>query len=142
VIVASFFDIHSHKMPTKREEKAEEFRKVTKQFLLEHLEEDELDLSMCNLSRVPVKELVSAFGHSNIIHWFSSPACILWRHPFPTSLFMSTCTGTSGKYFKLFLTQAGSVVIIVMSLLEVYVPNSVTNVIKILTPLILKHLGW
>jgi len=44
-------------MPTKREEKAEEFRKVTKQFLLEHLEEDELDLSMCNLSRVPVKEL-------------------------------------------------------------------------------------
>ena len=81
MIVASFFDIHSHKMPTKREEKAEEFRKVTKQFLLEHLEEDELDLSMCNLSRVPVKELVSAFGHSNIIHWFSSPACILYFLP-------------------------------------------------------------
>ena len=48
-------------MPTKKEEKAEEFRKVTKQFLLDHLEEDELDLSMCDLTRVPVKELVGAF---------------------------------------------------------------------------------
>ena len=26
-------------------------------------------------------------GHSNIIHCFSSPARILWRHPLPTSLF-------------------------------------------------------
>lgn len=26
-------------------------------------------------------------GHSNIIHWFSSPARILWRHLLPTSLF-------------------------------------------------------
>ena len=31
-------------------------------------------------------------GHSNIIHCFSSPACLLWRHPLakhPTSLFTS-----------------------------------------------------
>lgn len=36
-----------------------EERKITKQFLLEHLDDDEMDLGMINLTRVPVKELVS-----------------------------------------------------------------------------------
>ena len=40
-------------MPEKSEEP-----KLTKQFILDHLDEDEVDLSMCNLPRVPVKELV------------------------------------------------------------------------------------
>lgn len=31
--------------------------KLSKQFILDHLDEDEVDLSMCNLPRVPVKEL-------------------------------------------------------------------------------------
>ena len=37
-------------------------------------------------------EFISANGHSNIIHGFSSPAHLLWRHPLPkhpTSLFTS-----------------------------------------------------
>ena len=46
-----------HRMSTKK--KMEEGPHVTRQFLLDHLNEDELDLSVCNLSRVPVKELVS-----------------------------------------------------------------------------------
>lgn len=33
--------------------------KVTKQFLLDHLEEDVLDLSVCSLTKFPAKELVS-----------------------------------------------------------------------------------
>lgn len=37
-----------------------EQRRITKQFLLEHLEDNEMDLSMTDLTRVPVKELVSA----------------------------------------------------------------------------------
>ena len=41
--------------------KTEEGPHVTRQFLLDHLNEDELDLSVCNLTRVPVKELVSGF---------------------------------------------------------------------------------
>ena len=36
--------------------------KLSKQFILDHLDEDEVDLSMCNLPRVPVKELVSGAG--------------------------------------------------------------------------------
>ena len=36
---------------------AEEPR-ITKQYLLDHLDENELDLSMIKLSKVPVKELV------------------------------------------------------------------------------------
>lgn len=39
----------------------EEGPHVMSQFLLDHLNEDELDLSVCNLTRVPVKELVSDF---------------------------------------------------------------------------------
>ena len=35
--------------------------KVTKQFILEHLEDNEIDLSLCNLTKVPVKELVRKF---------------------------------------------------------------------------------
>jgi len=35
-----------------------EERRITKQDLLDHLDENELDLSMINLSKVPVKELV------------------------------------------------------------------------------------
>ena len=31
----------------------------TKRFVLEHTEEDVIDLSLCNLTKVPVKELVS-----------------------------------------------------------------------------------
>lgn len=31
---------------------------ITKDFILKQLDEDELDLSMCNLSEVPVRELV------------------------------------------------------------------------------------
>ena len=34
-------------------------QKINKQFILDHLDEKEIDLSMCNLSQVPVKELVS-----------------------------------------------------------------------------------
>ena len=37
---------------------AEREAKITKEFILEHLDENEIDLSMNNLSRVPVKELV------------------------------------------------------------------------------------
>ena len=33
--------------------------KVTKQFILDHLDDSELDLSLCYLTTVPVKELVS-----------------------------------------------------------------------------------
>lgn len=33
--------------------------KVTKQFLLDHLEEDVLDLSLYSLTKFPAKELVS-----------------------------------------------------------------------------------
>ena len=35
-----------------------EERKITKQFLMEHLDENEMDLEMANLSKVPVRELV------------------------------------------------------------------------------------
>ena len=35
-----------------------EERRITKQYLLEHLDQNELDLSMTNLSKVPVRELV------------------------------------------------------------------------------------
>jgi hypothetical protein len=35
-----------------------EERRITKQYLMEHLDENELDLSMINLSKVPVRELV------------------------------------------------------------------------------------
>ena len=42
-----------------KSKKSSEEPRVTKQFILDHLDEDEIDLSMCNLSRVPVKELVS-----------------------------------------------------------------------------------
>lgn len=31
---------------------------ITKRFVLEHTDEDEVDLSLCNLTKVPVKELV------------------------------------------------------------------------------------
>ena len=41
----------------------------------------------------------------------------------PTSRYSSSCTRTSGKYFKPFLTQPGSDVIIVLTEPEVYVPN-------------------
>ena len=34
-------------------------QKISKQFILDHLDEKEIDLSMCNLSQVPVKELVN-----------------------------------------------------------------------------------
>jgi len=51
----------------------------------------------------------------------------------PTSRYSSSCTGTSGKYFKPFLTQPGSDVIIVLTEPEVYVPNSMSNTIMILT---------
>lgn len=37
-----------------------EQRRITRQFLLEHLDDNEMDLSMTDLSKVPVKELVSA----------------------------------------------------------------------------------
>ncbi len=33
--------------------------KINKQFILAHMDEKEIDLSMCNLSKVPVNELVS-----------------------------------------------------------------------------------
>ena len=48
---------------------------------------------------------------------------------------MSLFTGMSGKYFKLFLTQPGSVVIIILTQPEVHVPNSTiaSNVILTLT---------
>ena len=35
-----------------------EERKMTKEYLLEHLDEHEMDLSMANISKVPVRELV------------------------------------------------------------------------------------
>ena len=35
-------------------------KRVSKQFILDHLEESEVDLSLCYLSTVPVKELVGA----------------------------------------------------------------------------------
>lgn len=38
-----------------------EQRRITKQFLLEHLDDNEMDLSMTDLSKVPVKELVSIY---------------------------------------------------------------------------------
>ncbi len=41
-------------MPPKKPEET----KVTKQFILDRLEENEVDLSMCGLTKVPVKELV------------------------------------------------------------------------------------
>ena len=34
---------------------------VTKEFIKEHMDGKEIDLSMCSLSKVPVKELVSGF---------------------------------------------------------------------------------
>ena len=34
-------------------------QKITKAFILDHLDESELDLSLCYLTTVPVKELVS-----------------------------------------------------------------------------------
>ena len=37
-----------------------EEQRITKQYLLEHLDDNELDLSVANLSKVPVKEVVSA----------------------------------------------------------------------------------
>jgi len=37
-------------------------------------------------------------GHSIIIHWFSSPARILWRHPLPTSLFTPTEILSQNKF--------------------------------------------
>ena len=40
-------------MPREQDE-----QKITKQYVLERTDEDETDLSLCNLSRVPVKELV------------------------------------------------------------------------------------
>lgn len=36
-----------------------EERKITKEYLLEHLDVNEMDLGMTKLARVPVKELVS-----------------------------------------------------------------------------------
>ena len=35
-----------------------EERKMTKEYLLEHFDEHEMDLSMANISKVPVRELV------------------------------------------------------------------------------------
>lgn len=35
--------------------------KITKQFLLDHLEDDILDLSVCSLTKFPAKELVSEY---------------------------------------------------------------------------------
>ena len=43
-----------------------EERRITKQYLLEHLDNNEMDLGMSNLSKVPVKELVSACNFSCI----------------------------------------------------------------------------
>ena len=50
--------------------------KVNKQFILDHLEEKEIDLSMCSLSRVPVKELVSSgtFYQPLLVPSLASPA--------------------------------------------------------------------
>ncbi len=42
-------------------------QKVTKQFIVEHLDEKEIDLSMCELSQVPVKELVSEFNQEYVL---------------------------------------------------------------------------
>ncbi len=36
-------------------------QKITKQFILNHLEDSEVDLSLCYLITVPVKELVSIY---------------------------------------------------------------------------------
>ena len=39
---------------------------VSKEFIKEHMDGKEIDLSMCSLSKVPVKELVSWFLSKNI----------------------------------------------------------------------------
>lgn len=41
----------------KGDSKSKNEQKITKQFILDHLDEKEIDLSMCNLTQVPVKEL-------------------------------------------------------------------------------------
>ncbi len=50
--------IDSEKMAPKGS-KSEKEKEINKQFILAHLDEKEIDLSMCNLSQVPVNELVS-----------------------------------------------------------------------------------
>lgn len=43
-----------------------EDRRITREYLLEHLDNNEMDLGMSNLSKVPVKELVSAYNCSTV----------------------------------------------------------------------------
>lgn len=50
-----------------------EQRRITKQFLLEHLDDNEMDLSMTDLSKVPVKELVSI--HAERVLYFIRVFC-------------------------------------------------------------------
>ncbi len=47
--------------------KSKNEKKITKQFIIEHLDEKEIDLSMCELSQVPVKELVSGCIHCSFL---------------------------------------------------------------------------
>ncbi len=70
-------------MPPKK--KLDEPR-VTKQFILDHLEENEVDLSMCGLSKVPVRELVRnglvPSGHGDTL-LTSPPSCRQWYREEP-----------------------------------------------------------
>ena len=49
-------------------------QRVTKQYILDHIDEDEVDLSLCSLTSVPVKELVSHFITIIIYISYGGPA--------------------------------------------------------------------
>ena len=58
-----------------------EERKITKEYLLEHLNENEMDLGMTNLSRVPVRELVSRLSPSPAKRRTARHSSLLLRRP-------------------------------------------------------------